>query len=109
MSYPDNTPSDGNRRITELTQSDHHELLGSRRRRVALDALAGRTTPIGLAELAREVAEREDGTDETDEEAVERVMVTLHHHHLPKMGELDVLSYDPESNRVDPHNVLITV
>lgn len=93
-------------RTTELVDSEHladgdrHELLASKRRRTTLDVLAGRSAPVDLAELARTVAARECDVDATDADAVERVAVSLHHNHLPKMDDWDVLDYDPVANRV---------
>lgn len=83
-----------------LTDTERHRLLASERRRTILDVLAGRATPVDLADLARTVAAREADTDEDDPKDVERVTVSLHHNHLPKMDDLDVLHYDVESNRV---------
>lgn len=83
-----------------LADGDRYELLASARRRTTLDVLAGRSAPVDLAELARTVAARETGVDATDADAVERVAVSLHHNHLPKMDDWDVVDYDPVANRV---------
>lgn len=83
-----------------LTTSERHELLASERRRVTLEVLSGLTAPVGLREVATEVAAREAGVDGS-EEATKRVALTLHHTHLPKMAGLGVLEYDPDSNRVE--------
>lgn len=47
----------------ELTESERHELLASRQRRLALDRLAERNAPVELADLAAEVAARADEAD----------------------------------------------
>lgn len=88
---PSERPSTG-----EPTESERHELLSSRRRRVVLDVLADRPDGVDLADLATLVAGR-GGTDDDD-----RVRLTLHHAHLPKLDAHGVVEYDRESNRVEP-------
>lgn len=85
-----------------LTTSERHELLAAERRRITLEVLAGRTNPLDLQELATEVATREDGVEAGDQEDMKRLVLTLHHTHLPRMAELGVLEYDPDSRRIDP-------
>lgn len=65
-----------------------------------LDILDEQTADIQLAALASAVAKQEAGLDAEDSETVKRVKITLHHNHLPKMDELGVLTYDPNSNHV---------
>lgn len=88
-------------RTTELTPNERHRLLASEQRRLAMDAVADRTAPVELADLAAEVAEREAGTETTDE-ALDRVAAALHHTHLPKMAEAGIVDYDGAANRIDP-------
>lgn len=90
-----------NGRTSGLTTSERHELLAAERRRVTLDILAGRVAPVDLVEVATEVVTREDGVD-AGEEATKRVTLSLHHIHLPKMADLGVLEYDPDSHRIEP-------
>lgn len=87
-------------KVAGLTESEHHELLAAKRRRVTIGVLDDRSTPIDLEDLAAIVATREPETDATDAEAVERVAITLHHNHLPKMTDLGVIDYDVDLNRV---------
>ena len=82
----------------ELNESERHQLLGSERRRTTLEVLSRRLTPIGLDELAAAVAERE--TDASSEQHTERIRISLHHKHLPKMADMGVIDYDEESHRV---------
>lgn len=88
--------------ITGLPASERYRLLAADRRRLALDILAGQTTPVELEELAAGIAAREDESTSVDEETLERVAITLHHTHLPKLAEAGVLDYDPESHQIDP-------
>lgn len=92
--YSDDVP-----RIADLTETERHTLLRDERRRLALDVLAERPATVDLSEVATEVAAREAGAD-ASEETVRRVEVALHHTHLPKMDELGVLTYRPETNLV---------
>jgi len=84
-----------------LSTSDYHELLAANRRRVVLDVLADRTTPVDLEDLAAAIAAREADGDRTEKEAVEQVALCLHHNHLPKIAEFGVIDYDPEARRVE--------
>lgn len=86
-------------RTADLTETEQYRLLTEEQRRLALEVLADRDGgPIELADLAAAIAERERGA--ADEAAVERVAVTLHHNHLPRMDALGVLDYDPASRLV---------
>lgn len=92
---------DGPTEAAELTEDDRHRLLAAERRRIALDVLAERTVPVDLETLAAAVAAREtDDPDEPTGDAVERVAVTLHHAHLPRMADYGVIDYDRESGQV---------
>lgn len=106
MSQTSNGTVEGSRRTVELTERERHQLLAAERRRAALDVLAGRTTPAALTDVARALAEQE-AADDPDEAAVERVAVTLHHVHLPRLDAAGVADYDPETRRIDPDGSLV--
>ncbi|MBX0294605.1 DUF7344 domain-containing protein [Haloarcula nitratireducens] len=97
--------SDGWSELAHLSANERYLLLASDRRRVLLDALKETTVPTALSSLATEVAAREEGVDAGDDEAVERVAVTLHHNHLPRMEDADLLRYDATTNCVVAENV----
>lgn len=84
----------------ELSESDRHLLLAVERRRVALDVLTEGSAPIFLDDLAVAVVEREVNDCVATEESVERVAISLHHHHLPKMENIGVVQYDPDERLV---------
>ncbi|SEW13018.1 DUF7344 domain-containing protein [Halobacterium jilantaiense] len=86
-------------RIADLTETERHTLLRDDRRRLVLDVFAERPSTVTLSEVATEIDAREGGYD-ADSDAVERVEVSLHHTHLPKMDELGVLSYRPETHHI---------
>lgn len=83
-----------------LSDDERYRLLSAERRRTAVDVLEERTLPIGLDDLAAAIAERE-ADDTADADAVERVAISLHHVHLPKLVDAGVIRYDPESNRIE--------
>lgn len=85
----------------ELSERERHLLLAEERRRKALDELTGRTAPVELAELGRAVAVRESDVGGPDEETVERVAITLHHVHLPKLAQSGLIEYDTDASRVE--------
>lgn len=87
-------------RTANLTESERYSLLRSERRREVLDILERQHTHVQLAELASEVTKREADLDAEDSEAVKRVKITLHHMHLPKMDELGVLTYEPDTHQI---------
>ncbi|USZ70256.1 DUF7344 domain-containing protein [Natronosalvus halobius] len=104
MFSPSNTATDERSDAIELSTSDRHRLLAADRRRLALEVLTGTSGTVSLEELTREVAAREDDRGVQDEASVDRseIEISLHHHHLPKMAEMHVLEYDPETNVIRP-------
>jgi hypothetical protein len=103
MSRPTHSPRERAERragTEHLTEDEYHGLLSAERRREALEVLSESTPPAELEDLAAAVAARETDERATDEAAVERVAVALHHAHLPMMDALGVVDYDPGSRRV---------
>lgn len=98
----------------DISEADFHQLLSVKRRRLAIDILADRSEPISLEALARAVTKQEgvDATSQeekvsaTSEKAIEQAMITLHHHHLPKMDDIGVIEYDPDERRVASESFL---
>ncbi|WP_135821327.1 DUF7344 domain-containing protein [Halostella litorea] len=87
-----------------LTEDERHRLLSAPQRRFALDALADRTVPLGVEELAAAVAAPPDsGT--ADGRTVRRTATALHHNHLPAMDDAGVIDYDAEANAIESCNV----
>ncbi len=84
----------------ELTESDRHRLLSDGRRRILLDVLEGRPTPVELDDAAAAVARREANGSGATAELREGVAIALHHNHLPRMADMGVIDYDPESRRI---------
>lgn len=90
--------------IDHLDKSERHRLLAAERRRQALDILTGRSKPIGLTELASEIARRDSTIDHDDTETIALVETSLHHVHLPLLAASSLISYDPRTNEIDPPN-----
>lgn len=109
MSQPTNQRADESRGIVSVSEDERHRLLAVERRRLVVEVVTEEMVTFDLRELAREVAARESDVDEDDERAVDRVAVTLHHSHLPKMAALDVITYDPEQKRLEPDSALSTL
>ncbi|WP_436932596.1 DUF7344 domain-containing protein [Halosimplex halobium] len=91
------TSRNDGRTVIDLGADERYELLAAERRRTALEVLAERGTPVELDDLATAVAAREGGETPA---ATDRLAVSLHHVHLPRMADLGVLDYDPGDNRV---------
>ena len=87
--------------IRKLSESQRHSLLAADRRRVILDVLAERTTPIGLEDLAAAVAARQSDSEAPAKKTVARTSISLHHNHLPKMDDLGVIEYRADSKRIE--------
>lgn len=69
------------------------------RRRTVLTVLESRDGPQERADVAREVAGRE-AEGEPSFEAVEEILVSLHHVHLPKLAHAGLVEYDPDEGTV---------
>lgn len=102
MRDPSNRKTRTNGSLVDLSTSERHRLLAAERRRLVLQILTGEPLPFGLEGLAAEVAAREAAGDTVDAETVERVAITLHHTHLPVLADAGILTYDPESHRIEP-------
>lgn len=93
----------GERRVSEhvVELDEVFRALGDARRRRAVSALAERSE-WSLRDLARWVAAREaDVPEGAVEEADERrVYSSLYHVHVPLLVELDVVTFDAETERV---------
>lgn len=79
-----------------------YDVLADRRRRYAVESLGECQTPMAVADLASEVAKRERAAPLTEisAEERERVAISLHHIHLPKLADCDVVEYAQERGEV---------
>lgn len=79
-----------------------YSALADERRRRVLSVLTQESTPIDVETLARGVTIQEAAADSgmVTEEAISQVRLSLYHHHLPKLSEVGLISYDPEEKIV---------
>lgn len=77
-------------------------VLSNKQRRRAIEVLETTDGPIATADLAIELARRETGDDDSDTmfETAKQARVNLHHCHLPKLEEVDLVDYDAEERLV---------
>lgn len=87
-----------------LSEDEIFNLLSSSRRRSVLRRLLREDEPVGLQQLADEIAAQENDKviDELTDRERKRVYVSLYQTHVPTMADADVLDYDPESGRIVP-------
>lgn len=102
------TADEGGKLLASLPESpgldELFDALSNERRRRVVRYLNDRRAPIALADLAREVAAREEGvaTDDVGPDEVERVHVSLYHVHVPKLADRGLVEYDPDRGLVSP-------
>lgn len=85
-----------------LSVDDAHALLSNHRRRYALHHLK-RAESTELGELSEQVAAWENEVDvcEIDSRTRKNVYTSLQQHHLPKLDEKGVVTYDERSGEVE--------
>ena len=78
------------------------ESLAHRRRRYLLRCLCEFDDPMTLADLADEIASRENDAPITElsGEEVKRIYTSLYHTHVPKLAAVDLVRYDQDSDTV---------
>lgn len=86
-----------------LSDGEIYGLLKSPRRRFVLWYLSRVDEPVPLGELAEQTAAWENDEDVADVDSTERkrAYVALYQCHLPKLDEVDAVSFDPDRKRVD--------
>lgn len=85
-----------------LEEGEFYDVLSNARRRECLRYLLRDGERVTVAELTQRIAAAETDGDRPDESVRKSIYVALRQTHLPKLSELDVVAYDPESNTVEP-------
>ncbi len=80
------------------------ELCGDRYRRLILAVLASESRPLSLDDLTETIVEynHRASISEIAPDEMDRIRLTLHHQHLPKLEQRGVLAYDFERKLVTP-------
>ena len=78
------------------------DLLADQRCRIALSCLADHSQAIALADLAEDVAvrENEEAITEISKEEIQRIRTSLYHNHVPRLVDAGVVEFDPDRNSV---------
>ncbi|MFC7139151.1 hypothetical protein ACFQMA_04775 [Halosimplex aquaticum] len=84
-----------------LSRDGIFDLLAEQRRRYVVAYLDEAEASVAVTDLARRIVqwESEQSSSDPDPEAVSR---SLHHCHLPKLEDADVVAYDADTTEVRP-------
>lgn len=99
------TESSGSENVEQLSRGRRFELLSDQRRRRVVGHLQEVSVPVALADLAKQIAERESATTTAaaaDQDRRTAVHRSLYHHHIPKLAEFGVVVHDRERGTVEP-------
>lgn len=87
----------------EATLDEVYGALSNERRRRVLSELTHDSVPIDVNTLARRVAVQESshppGT--VPDGAIRKVQISLFHHHLPKLADVGLITYDADERVID--------
>lgn len=75
-------------------------VLSNERRRLILEHLFSRPPPVSVSELVDLLATEELNGHERPEDLRDRVFTSLHHVHLPKLADSNMVDYDPDREEV---------
>ena len=98
MSEVDNS-TDATESGPEMSTKALFGLLSDSRRRDAVRYLVARQHEVSLDELSAGIATRENPPSR---QRLARISIDLHHVHLPKLADVGIVHYDPESGTVEP-------
>lgn len=78
------------------------DLLADSRRRILLTRLDSHAKVPAVADIARDIAEYEHGApvEESRDEVVQRIHVSLYHRHVPRLEDAGIVTYDQDRNTV---------
>ncbi|MFC6824586.1 DUF7344 domain-containing protein [Halopelagius fulvigenes] len=86
------------------TLDDYFAVLGEKHRDAVVEILADEDRSVHLLALAERVAAetRDVSLDDLTPKEVQRVELSLHHNHLPKLDEAGIVEYASEEKRISP-------
>lgn len=97
----DVTGSDPLARETDLPLAERFSLLADPHRRAVLERLDRTVDGLEIEALAARVAaELSDAPETVDDDDRRRVLLALHHNHLPKLADHGLLEYDLDAGIV---------
>lgn len=73
-------------------------LLAKRRNRAILSHLNDAARPLEVTEIAERLVAQNPATEPPTETALKKVSLSLHHNHLPKLANADLITYDANAN-----------
>lgn len=86
--------------LGELSPDRLFDVLADERRRHALASVVAGESPMSLSELAEAVAERVDSSARDSAADRERILIELHHTHVPALADVGFVEYDRERREV---------
>lgn len=86
--------------LGELSPDRLFDALADERRRYALASVVAGESPMSLSELAEAVAERDDSAARDSEADRKRILIELHHTHVPALADVGFVDYDRERREV---------
>lgn len=86
----------------KLSRDRMFDILSSPRRRYVLYYLREESGPIKLTDLAEKLAAWQDDTapENVSPQARKRMYVSLYQTHIPKLEEVGLITYDPDSGEI---------
>lgn len=106
MTTKKSTRAPGSSRVEALSAAEIFPLLASDRRRHVLHLLSYHTRAVPIGEIAEQIALSE-GNPTRDH--YERILTGLHHSHLPKLVDGNLVHYDTERETVAALDTLESV
>ena len=83
-----------------LNETVIFEVLSSERRRLTIQFLRESDERVEVNDIAEYIAEHETGESPPPKDSRKTVYVSLHQTHLPKMDDLNIISYDTDTKEV---------
>lgn len=85
---------------SELASEDIHGVLSNKRRRYVIELLQENGGEMTARELSERIATAETGEDPPPRNKRQSAYVSLLQTHLPKLDDLDIVTYDSDSKQV---------